>query len=186
MKVEDILDQIDEEISNASTLPFSGGKIIIDAELLGNLIEDVRINLPQQLKQARNIVADRNAILDKAKREAEQLMNKVQDQIRALVAQDVIVKNAQEKANEILIEAQKKSKEMRQAANEYVDDLMKRADAMLMENLIELRSIGQQRKDEIGEVESRIDTYLSDNISTLRRARQNLNTPPSRTEDEPF
>lgn len=186
MNVEEILDQLDELVSNATTLPFSGGKVVLDEEAVSNLIEDIRINLPPQIKQAKAIVAERNDIISKAKREAEQLMNKVEEQIRALVAKDIVVKNAQARANEILTQAQQKAKEMRNAANEYVDDLMKRSDELLMENLLELRSIDQQRKDEVGQLSERVDNYLSDNIAALRKARQSLNNPPSRSEDDFF
>ena len=56
-----------------------------------------------------------------------------------MVNQDEIVKQAQQKANDLLTQTQIKTREMRKAANEYVDDLMRRTDEALAANLAELR-----------------------------------------------
>ena len=62
-----------------------------------------------------------------------------EERAKAMVAQEQIVKLAQEKAAEIIAHAQTKSREMRKAAQEFVDDLMCRADEELTTNLGEIR-----------------------------------------------
>ena len=59
---------------------------------------------------------------------------------------DEIVRQAQQKANDLLTQAQTKFREMRKASNDYVDDLMKRTDDALAENLAELRKARQNIK----------------------------------------
>lgn len=146
MNVEDLLDQIDDSIENAVHLPFMRGRSMVDAEQVKTVLEDIRLNLPQEIKQAQSIVADRADILADAKRQAELTLRTAQDQAKALTARDEIVKLAQAKANEILSQAQQKSKEMRKAASDYVEDLMKRADDVLTENLADLRKTRQNFK----------------------------------------
>lgn len=143
MNVDELLDMIDEMIDSAWGLPLSGGRCFIDAEKLRDIIDDIRLNLPQEIKQAKNIVADRTDIINNARREAEAIVRTAEERARQLVAQEEIVKQAQAKANDILGSAQTKAREMRRAANDYVDDIMKRTDEALANNLAELRKARQ-------------------------------------------
>ncbi len=81
-----------------------------------------------------------------AKREADTTVRVAQERAKALIAQDVITREAQQRANEIVSQAQSKSREMRRATNEYVDDLMKRTDDELTQLLAETRKIRQSIK----------------------------------------
>ena len=63
-----------------------------------------------------------------------------------MIAKDEIVRQAQAKANDLLSQSQTKAREIRRAANEYVDDLMKRTDEQLTANLAELRKTRQNLK----------------------------------------
>ena len=148
MSIEDLLDEIDELLDRAWGLP--GGKSVVDAEKLRVARDDVRLNLPQELKQARGIVSDKADIISNAKREAESIIRAAEERGRAMVAQEEITRLAQAKATEIINAAQNKSRDMRRAAQDFVDDVMKRADEGLTQNLAELRktrsSLRQQRQ----------------------------------------
>lgn len=137
MNVEEFLDQIDEMTDRALRLP--GGKCIIDTEKLRIVIDDIRLNLPQEIKQARGIVADRADIITSAKREAENIIRASEERGRAMVAQEEITRQAQARASEIIAQAQAKSREMRKAAQDFVDEVMRRCDESLTINLTEVR-----------------------------------------------
>ncbi len=143
MNVDELLDMIDEMIDNAWGLPLSGGRCFIDAEKLRDIIDDIRLNLPQEIKQAKNIVSDRTEIINNARREAESIVRTAEERAKLLVAQEEIVKQAQAKANDILSSAQAKARDMRKAANDYVEDIMRRTDEALTNNLTELRKARQ-------------------------------------------
>ena len=70
MSVEHLLDQLDEMVDNAATLPLSN-KILIDGEKLRRLLEDIRLDMPKDVQSARAIVTDRTSIIDNARKEAE-------------------------------------------------------------------------------------------------------------------
>lgn len=139
MNVDELLDCIDDMLDKAWGLPLSGGKCFVDAEKVREIIDDIRLNLPQEIKQAKNIVSDRTDIINSARREAEAIIRTAEERARQMVSQEEIVKQAQAKANEILSSAQIKAREMRRAANDFVEDLMRRTDDMLSNNLAELR-----------------------------------------------
>ena len=130
MRIEEVLDLLDEMIDDAWSLPLSGGRCVLDAAKVRDLIDDIRANLPIELKQAKAIVADRNEIIEGARSEAAALMRKAEKKAQALIKEDVITKQAQAHANEMLSDAQHKSR----------DSIMSKADECLTESLKEIRN----------------------------------------------
>lgn len=61
--IESILNDIDELLEDSWSLPLSGGRCVVDAEKVRDLIDSIRMNMPAEIKQARAVVADRNQIL---------------------------------------------------------------------------------------------------------------------------
>ncbi len=147
MSIEELLEEIDEVIDKGVGLP--GNRVLLNAETLRAAVDEVRLNIPQELKQAKNVMADRADIINTAKREAESIVKAAEEKARALVAQEEITRMAQAKAGEIVAAAQAKSREMRRVTQEFVDDLMKRADEGLTQNLSDIRktraALRQQR-----------------------------------------
>ena len=137
MTLDELLEQFDEVLDSGIKIP--GKKTIVDVEKLRAVVDDIRLNIPSEIKQARGIVADRTEIITTAKREADGIIRNAEDRAKAIVAQEEIVKMAQEKAAEIISNAQGKSREMRRAAQDFVDDIMRRADEGLTANLGEIR-----------------------------------------------
>jgi vacuolar-type H+-ATPase subunit H len=143
MNVDDLIDELYDMVEKAWSLPLSRGRAVLDGEQVRQILDEMRETLPQEIHQAKAIVADRSQILADAKREADTTMRVAQERAKALVAQDEIVREAQQRANEITSQAQAKSREMRRATNDYVDDLMKRTDDELAQLLAEARKIRQ-------------------------------------------
>ncbi len=147
MSIEELLEQFDEILDGGVRIP--GKRTIVDIEKLRALIDDIRLNIPGEIKQARGIVADRTDIITNAKREADGIIRSAEERAKALVAQEEITRLAQEKASEIISTAQTKSREMRKAAQEFVDDIMRRADEGLTANLSEVRKTRAALKQQI-------------------------------------
>ena len=137
MTLDELLEQFDEVLDEGIKIP--GKKTLVDVEKLRAVVDDIRLNIPGEIKQARGIVADRADIITTAKREADGIVKNAEEKAKAMVAQEQIVKLAQEKAAEIISNAQSKSREMRKAAQDFVDDIMRRADEGLTANLGEIR-----------------------------------------------
>ena len=137
------LDVIDELLDRAWSLPLSGGRCVVDADKVRDLIDDIRLNIPGEIKQAKAIVSDRAEIIDGAKKEAEQIVRKAEDRARALIAQQEVTKAAQAKASEILSQAQIKAREIRQAAQEFSDNCMLKTEEVLVKSLTEIKATRQ-------------------------------------------
>ncbi|HIS69425.1 MAG TPA: ATPase [Candidatus Gallacutalibacter stercoravium] len=146
MNVDELIDELDEMLEKSWSLPLSGGRTVIDAERMREILDEIRENFPQEIRQAKAIVADRTQIINDAKREAETVVRVAEERVKVMVNQNEIVRQAQAKANDLLTQAQSKAREMRRAANDYVDDLMKRTDEQMTANLAELRKTRQNIK----------------------------------------
>lgn len=184
MNVEDLLYQIDEIVDDAKTLPFLGGKVVVDGKRVKEIVEDILCNLPEELKQARAIVADRNNIISKAKREAETIVMKAEEQANLMVARDEIVRKAQATASEVLSQAQAKSKDMRAAAGEYVDSLMKETDESIAQSIARLKEARAQAIANLNEDFDLSLGELSENLTIVRKTRQSLRNPKQHNVDE--
>ena len=147
MSIEELLEEFDEVLETGMKLP--GKRTLLDAEKVRELIDDIRLNLPAEIKQAKSIVNDRTEIITRAKAEADEIIKRADERAQAMVAQEEITRLADEKAREIIAAAQSKSREMRKAAQDFVDDIMRRADEGLTANLGEVRKTRAALKQQI-------------------------------------
>ena len=146
MNVEELLDELYDMVEKAWNFPLSRGRAMLDVEEVKDILEEIREAMPQEIRQAKAIVADRTQIISDAKREAETIVRVAEERARAMVNRDEIVKQAQQKANEMLAQAQTRFRKMQKACNVYIDDLMQRTDEGLTANLAELRKTRQEIK----------------------------------------
>lgn len=157
MNMEDLIEQLDEVLESSFKMP--GKRVVVDVEKVRAIIDDMRMTMPTEVKQAKGIVADRADIINNAKREADNIIRVAEERAKAMVAQEEITKLAQAKAGEVLAAAQRKSRDMRKAAQDFVDDIMLRSDEMLTANLNEIKktraALRQQIPQAGGQAEER-------------------------------
>ncbi|MCH5352768.1 MAG: ATPase [Acutalibacter sp.] len=144
--IEDLIEELYDVLEKGWKMPLSAGKVFVDGEEVRQILDEIKEEIPTEVRKARAIVADRTQIIEDANREAETIIRVAQEKADAMIEQDEIVRQAQAKANELLAQAQAKFKEMRQASNDYVEDLMRRTDESLSESLAELRKTRQSIK----------------------------------------
>ncbi|MCL2857019.1 MAG: ATPase [Oscillospiraceae bacterium] len=140
MKIEEVLDMLDELLDQSWSLPLSGGRCVVDAEKVRDLIDDIRINMPGEITMATEIVKDRAEIIEGAKREAEGIVRKAEERAKALVAKEEIIKISQGKASEILSQTQMQAREMRAGAQTFTDDILRTTEESLTKALTEVKS----------------------------------------------
>ncbi|MBQ8550008.1 MAG: ATPase [Clostridia bacterium] len=155
MTIDELLEQLDEILDSGIKIP--GKRTVVDIEKLRAIIDDIRLNIPAEIKQARGIVSDRADIITNAKREADGIIRSAEERAKAMVAQEEITKLAQEKAAEIIATAQGKSRSMRKAAQDFVDDIMRRADEGLSANLAEVRKTRAALKQQVPSATPKIE-----------------------------
>jgi len=131
---------MDELIEKAWSLPLSGGRCVVDVERLQALIDDMRVNLPTEITQAKAIASDRAEIMAIARREGEELIRRAEEQAKKLIDRESVVKQAKTKATDMLSQAQVHSRELRQGAQNFSDDALRKAEDALTKSITELRA----------------------------------------------
>lgn len=139
MKVDDLILQLQDMINEAKSMPFSGGKVLVNSEEVYDIIDQIQDAMPAEVRQAKNIVADRKQIIAEANRESENIIRAAEERRKVMLNQSEIVREAQAKAREIIEDAKQKSLEIRKAANVYVDSIMKRTEESLTSQLGEVK-----------------------------------------------
>ena len=125
MNVNELLDTIEDTLEESTSMPLSGGKRLVDVEKVRDYLDDIRANLPGELRQAQQIVNDRAQIVDTANAQAQAIVKKAEERARILVSDAEIVKAAQQRAAEITAAAQSESRTLRQTVTDYCDNMLK-------------------------------------------------------------
>ncbi len=123
LEVLEIIELMEDVVEKAITIPFSG-KSLIDKDELADLLQEIRLHLPEDFKQAKWVKDERQRILDEANKEAVAILKSAQEQATAMVDEHEITKKAYAQANEIVASAQKNSVEIRTGTLKYADDVM--------------------------------------------------------------
>jgi len=139
MNIEEILEIMDETLDRAMQVPFSNKKSLVDVEKMRELVGEVRLNLPNEFKQAKKLVTDRKTILEDAKGEADTIIKRAEERAKQLVSQQEVTRLAQQRSNEIMASAQQKSKELRNTTNEYIDNTLSKVEELLSHDLVNIK-----------------------------------------------
>ncbi|SHK01777.1 hypothetical protein SAMN02745975_03460 [Geosporobacter subterraneus DSM 17957] len=143
MNVLKLIDELEDIIDNSSSIPFAG-KVFIDKGDILDIIKEIRIQLPDEIKQAQWIKEERQRILIEAQQEADSILQDAKRHIEEMVERDEITKLAQKRGEEIISQAQVNAKEIRIGARQYADELL----GGLEQNFIDMiDTIKQNRKE---------------------------------------
>ena len=127
-------------------MPLSSSVMVNREEVL-EIIDSARDELPEEIKQARWIVKDREELLAKARRDAEAIVSKAHSERAWIVSEQEVARAAQEEAERILADAAERARQMRLEAEDYVDAKLAQFEIVLEKTQRELeRSIGQVRR----------------------------------------
>ena len=143
MRVDELIQELQDLVSDAKTMPLSGGKVLIEADKIYDILDEIQDTLPAEVRQAKNIVADRSQIIAEAKKESEDIIRGAEERKKSMIEQSEVMREAKAEAAELLNDAKAKASEIRKAANDYVENVMKRTDDAITAQLTELRKTRQ-------------------------------------------
>ena len=144
MSIDEILEEMDELLDKASSMPFVAHKKVIDGERMRELINDVRLNLPHELKEAKKIEFDCQRILNEAKLNAEGIIRKAEERAAQLVSREAIMAEAKKKAVDMLTKAQTAAKNLQQNAAVSVAKMLNDTENHYSRNLQNIKMVKQK------------------------------------------
>jgi vacuolar-type H+-ATPase subunit H len=123
MDVLVLIDKLDDLIHNARTVPLTDS-VMIDREEIYEILDQMRSTIPEEIKQARWIVKERQEMLAEAKTEAERLVAEANEKASRLASEEDVVRLAEKQAKEIIDEAREREREIRLGAEDYADEVL--------------------------------------------------------------
>lgn len=134
MEILSILETLEDVVEKSISVPFSG-KCMVDREEILEIIKEMRLKLPDDIKQAKWVKEERQKILLEAQKEANNIVKDAENKIASLVDEHEITKKAYDQANEIVSNAQKNAREIRLGTKEYADSVLKKVEEILEDTL---------------------------------------------------
>lgn len=158
-----LLDELEDVLDNSKAVPFSN-KISVDKQTVYDIINEIRLKLPNALKQAQYLLDDRNKILVDAQREADEVVKNAEDRVVRMVDDHEVTKKAYEQATAIIEASKKASKEMRMGAMEYAEGILADAESKLKE----LKAVVYEESIKTDDYFVQTLNVLAENIQELR------------------
>lgn len=123
MEILEIIDKLEEKIDKAMNIPFINRSLMDKEELLAD-IEDIRLQLPEELKQARWMKEERKKIIAEAQQEAEGIIKAAEEKTILMVQEHEITKKAYERAANMIDSAKANAQETKNQTIEYCDEIL--------------------------------------------------------------
>jgi cell division septum initiation protein DivIVA len=138
----DILHLVDrlEEIFNQSRPIWFTHNVIVDEDRILDLIDQMRVAIPEEVKKAQQLLAQRDRTLAQAQEEANRTLAIAREKSDQLIARDAITQAAQARAEQILSQARSEAIHIRQEADDYVIDTLRRLEIELDRSLAQVRN----------------------------------------------
>ncbi|MBQ8987795.1 MAG: vacuolar family H+-ATPase subunit H [Lachnospiraceae bacterium] len=173
-KIEQQIDQIEDFIDSCRYQTFSKTNIIVDKDELDALLEELRARTPEEIKHYQRIINNKEAILEDARRKAEEMINEATVHTNELVNEHEIMQQAYAQANEIVRLATQQGQDIldkaiseanayRSSATQYMDDML----AQIEQSTVSARN-------NLTGIFSNFHSEMSDYIDTVRQNRQEL------------
>ena len=146
------LAELEQLVAEAKSMPLSSSVLISRDEVLA-MIHEMQENLPEEIKQARWIVKDREELLAKARVEGDRVIDQAREEQRRMAMRDQVARRAEEEAARILQEAEDTTGDMRREAEDYVDAKLAQFEIALRKILEDTQSSARSVAKTLDQVE---------------------------------
>ena len=144
MDVLVLIDRLDDLVHNAKAVPLTD-QVRLDREEIYEILDQMRATIPEEIKQARWIVKERQAMLDEARSESDRIIRSAQDEAEKITSEEEVLKRAEKRSAEIMEDARRREREIRLGAEDYADEVL----ANLEDNLGKLLEAVQRGRTKL-------------------------------------
>jgi cell division septum initiation protein DivIVA len=163
MDILHLVDRLEELVNEGRRLPLSN-KVMVDEQKIWDLIDQMRISIPEEVKKAKRTNQERDRIIAQAHEEAARMVDLKREEAAAMVSEHELAKAADERATTIVERAKRDAESLRADADEYVIQVLDSLGADLERALKEVRNgitRVQESQRSPAEVEPATDTPSS-------------------------
>ncbi|KUO65753.1 MAG: ATPase [Gracilibacter sp. BRH_c7a] len=138
-----LLEQLEEILDRGTKVPLTG-KVMVDEDSVLEILDGIRSVLPEEIRQANLILADRDRLLEDARSEGQRIVDRAQKQAEQMLQENEVVSQSRVYAEEIVRKAQQYSREVKLGALKYSDDLLNDIEAKIEESF---KAIKESREE---------------------------------------
>ena len=143
MEIFTLLESLEDILENSKNLPFTN-KGMVDKEEILEIIKEIRIKLPDELKQAKWVKEERQRILVEAQKEADGIVKEAENRIISMIDEHEITRKAYEQKAQIIETANEMSREISKGTKDYADNILEKVEGVLQDAL---KTIENNRKE---------------------------------------
>ncbi|MBM3704912.1 MAG: ATPase [Actinobacteria bacterium] len=145
MDALELIEKMEEVIARSKKIPFSSNFIINENDIF-EILDELKNVIPEEFKQARWIVKERENMLEEAKRQALRILKKAEEKSEIMLSENEIMKNALKKSEEIISISEAKARTIRLEAEDYADEKLASLEAVLYKILSAIEKGREQFK----------------------------------------
>ena len=169
MDIAGRIQQLEELIMEAKSMPLSTSVLVNREEAL-ELVQEMRAALPEEIKQARWVVKDREQLLTKARKDAEGIIQQALEEQHRMTSQEEVVKASMREAERLLEEARGEARQIRHEAEDYMDQKLAAFEATITRTLEQMAQIREAQEAQV----NKIADQLSKTLQQVGRGRERL------------
>ena len=139
MDIQHLVDRLEQALNESTRVPLSAS-LLVNEEKVYSLLDQMRVAVPEEIKRANRVEAEKDRILAQAKEEAERIRELARQEAGELVKRDAIVNSAQHRAENIVERARRDADALRQDADVYIVDVLQRLEQDLMRTMNVVRN----------------------------------------------
>ncbi len=139
MDILQLIDRLEELFNESKTIPLTRN-VMVDEDRMLDIIDQMRIAIPEEVKKAQQLLGQRDRVLAQAQEEANRTLELARQKADQLVAKDMVVVEAQRRAELIVSQARSDAEGVRADADDYVMDSLRQLEAELARNLNQVRN----------------------------------------------
>ena len=145
MEIFNLLEKLEDLVENSWNVPLTGRAMVSKKEMV-DLLKEIRVMLPDEIKQAKWIKEERQRFLFEAQQEAQTIIKEAENRIVSMIDESEITRKSYEQANETIINAQKTAREIREGSVEYADEVLTKMEETLKEAYLEIHKNKEELK----------------------------------------
>ena len=139
MDIQHLVDRLEQILNDSTRIPLSAF-LMVNEDQIYNIIDQMRVAVPEEIKRANRIEAEKDRILAQAKEEAERIRELAKQEAEDLVARDTITSSSQQRADNILERARRDADALRNDADVYVVEVLMKLEEDLLRSLSVVRN----------------------------------------------
>lgn len=140
-RIEQLIEDIYEFVESCRMQPLSSTKVIVPKDELYDLLDELRLRTPEEIKRYQKIIANRDAILNDAEAQAENVLAQTREKANDLVNEHEIMQQAYQQANAMITDATNEANRIRQEAMKEAEELRKGALTYTSELLSDMEKV---------------------------------------------